>query len=324
MKRNNPRIRPHGPLLNQLIRPQRVLGIARRHKRHIILPGMAPPLLKLGVPQRKVPVPKQLPRAVLLDVLVLVQPALPPLPVAARVVGLDGLVRAGLHERAHAAPRVRARGVHVDDVLRHDVVEQPALDGAVATGDKVLLEPVLVEPLDAGFAAPARAEEFHVGVGVVGEHVDDFVVEALVEVVAVFEVGFADFGFLWRGGRSVHETIGERGAWALLTRDSREFPRHGLHLSFELGDVFFETHGGWRVVVGGWDGGFKVSMLRLQDWSCAEKAAFQDKVLNGWNLYPSTVWGSIAWNFWRCDVEGKRGKKPPLKQAPHVATNVVP
>lgn len=58
-----------------------------------------------------------------------------------------------------------------------------------------------------------------------------------------------------------------------------------------------------------------MSMLRLQDWSCAEKAAFQDKVLNGWNLYPSTVWGSIAWNFWRCDVEGKRGKKPPLKQA---------
>lgn len=67
-----------------------------------------------------------------------------------------------------------------------------------------------------------------------------------------------------------------------------------------------------------------MSMLQLQDWSCAEKAAFQDKVLNGWNLYPSTVWRSIAWNFWRCDVEGKRGKKPPLKQAPHVATNAVP
>lgn len=50
-------------------------------------------------------------------------------------------------------------------------------------------------------------------------------------------------------------------------------------------------------------------MLRVQNWSCAEKAAFQDKVLNGCNLYPSTVWGSIAWNFWRCDVEWKRGKK---------------
>lgn len=58
-------------------------------------------------------------------------------------------------------------------------------------------------------------------------------------------------------------------------------------------------------------GSFKVPMLRLQNWSCAEKAAFQDKVLNGCNLYPSTLWRSIAWNFWRCDVEWKRGKKTP-------------
>lgn len=124
------------------------------------------------MPKRKVPITEQLPHAVLLDVLVLIQASLPPLPVAARVVLLDALVRARLHERAHAAPGVRARLVDVDNVLHHDVVQQPAVHRSVAALDEALLEPALVEALDARFAAVAGAEELDVGVGVVGEHVN--------------------------------------------------------------------------------------------------------------------------------------------------------
>lgn len=77
------------------------------------------------------------------------------------------------------------------------MVEQEAVDGTVAAGDEGLGEALLVEALDAGFAEVARAEELDEGVGAVGEEVDYFVVEAFVEVVAVFVVGFADFGFVW-------------------------------------------------------------------------------------------------------------------------------
>lgn len=51
-----------------------------------------PTALKLGVPEREVPVPEQLPHAILLEVLVLVEPALPPLYVTARVSLVDRVV----------------------------------------------------------------------------------------------------------------------------------------------------------------------------------------------------------------------------------------
>lgn len=64
---------------------------------------------------------------------------------------------------------------------------------SVAALDKGVLEPALVQPLDAFFAAVARPEELDVRVRVVGKHVDYFVVEALVEIVAVLEVDLAYF-----------------------------------------------------------------------------------------------------------------------------------
>lgn len=65
--------------------------------------------------------------------------------------------------------------------------------GPVAALDEGVLESALVQPLDAFFAAIARSQELDIRVRVVGKHVDYFVVEALVEVVAVLEVDFADF-----------------------------------------------------------------------------------------------------------------------------------
>jgi hypothetical protein len=59
---------------------------------------------------------------------------------------------------------------------------------------------------------------------VVGEHVDDFVVEAFVEVVAVFEVGFADFGLLWKGreGGWAVSSCGKRGDARDCSPETRE------------------------------------------------------------------------------------------------------
>lgn len=148
------------------------------------------------MPEGKVAVAKQLPHAVFLEILVLVHAALPPLHVAARVHLVDALVRAGAHEGAHAHPRVRARLVDVDNVLQHGMVQQKAVHGPVAALDKHLLEPALVQSLDAGLASVAAPQELDVRIGVVGKHVDHFIVEALVEVVAVFEVHFADLGLV--------------------------------------------------------------------------------------------------------------------------------
>lgn len=79
------------------------------------------------------------------------------------------------------------------------MVEQEAVDGPVAPRDEVGLEAPRVQAAHAGFAAVAAAEELDDGVGVVGEEVDDLLVQALVEVVAVFVVELADFGFVCGG-----------------------------------------------------------------------------------------------------------------------------
>lgn len=117
---------------------------------------------------------------------------------ATRVSLVDTLMRARAHERAHTHPSMGPRLVHVDNVLQHSVVQQEAVHGTVAALDKHVLETALVKALDARFAPVAAAEELDVGVRVVGKHVDDFVVEAFVEVVAVFEVDLADFGLVCR------------------------------------------------------------------------------------------------------------------------------
>lgn len=146
-----------------------------------------------GMRGTNIPVSEQLPYAVLLDVLVLVEPALPPLDVAAWVCLVDRVVSPGLHESAHAAPGVCARGVNVHDVLTHNMVKEEPVDGPVAPFDEDVLEAALIQPLHTFFPPVARAEKLDVRVRVVGEHVDNFVVEALVEIVTILEMGLAHF-----------------------------------------------------------------------------------------------------------------------------------
>lgn len=109
------------------------------------------------MPKGKVSIPKQLPNPSFFDVLILINPTLPPLHMAPRMRLIHTLMRSRAHERPHAHPRVRARGVHVDNVLHHGVVQQEPMDGPIATFDKQVLEAALVEALDACFAAVAGA-----------------------------------------------------------------------------------------------------------------------------------------------------------------------
>lgn len=76
------------------------------------------------------------------------------------------------------------------------------MHGPVAALDEGVLEPALIQPLDAFFAAIARSKELDVRVRVVGKHVDYLVVEALVEIVAILEVDLADFCLVWVGAVS--------------------------------------------------------------------------------------------------------------------------
>lgn len=115
---------------------------------------------------------------------------------------VDRIVCTGAHEGTHSDPGVRSSRIDVHDILHHNVVQQEPVYGAVAALDESVLEPALVQPLDAFFAAIARAEKLDVRVWVVGKHVDYFVVEALVEVVAILEVDFADFCLVWTRGIS--------------------------------------------------------------------------------------------------------------------------
>lgn len=162
------------------------------------------------MPEGKVSIAKKLPDTILLDVLVLIDAALPPLDVAAWMRLIDTVVGAGAHDGAHAHPGVAGVGVDIDNVLHHGVVQQEAVHGAVAALDKGGLEAALVEAADACFPAVARAQELDVGVWVVGKQVDDFIVEAFVQVVAVLVVCLADFGLVWVECQLIDERSGMR------------------------------------------------------------------------------------------------------------------
>lgn len=109
------------------------------------------------MPKRKVSIPKQLPNPPFFNILILIHPTLPPLHMAPGMRLIHTLMGTRTHERSHPDPRVRARGVHVDNVLHHGVVEQKSVDGAIATFDKHTLEAALIEAFDACFAAVAGA-----------------------------------------------------------------------------------------------------------------------------------------------------------------------
>lgn len=123
VERNDASIRPEHRMLAQLIRPGRIFRVRLRHEGHIVRFSMRPAFLKSAMPEREVPQSEDLPHPVLLDVLVLVYTALPPLDQAARVCILDALVRTGGHHASEAAFRAGAVCGDVHDALDLGVIE---------------------------------------------------------------------------------------------------------------------------------------------------------------------------------------------------------
>lgn len=185
MERHHPRVGPHHPLVlrNQKIRPVRVLGESLGHEGHEAGDLVRPPVLHVAVPEGEVSQAPDPPRPVrLLDVLVLVQPALKPLADAARVLARLADVNARLHQRPEAALGRGARAVRggggvvdVHDALHLRVVEEEAVDGAVAPAGEDPGEAAGIETGDALLPQVAAAEELDVGLRVVGEEVGDLV-----------------------------------------------------------------------------------------------------------------------------------------------------
>lgn len=209
VKRHNSSVRPEHRVLTQLVRSLRVFRICLGHEGHVVGLGVRPALPKLGVPEGEVLQPEDLPHAILLDVLILVYAALPPLHQPTRVRVLDALVRAGGHHASESALGTGAFGVDVDDALDLGVIEEETVDWPVAAVHEGLREAADVEAADAVLAIVAAAEELNAGVRVVGVEVDNLepsvantatcngaahlLVQALVEIVAVLVLQLAHF-----------------------------------------------------------------------------------------------------------------------------------
>ncbi len=70
------------------------------------------------------------------------------------------------------------------------MVEEQAVDRAVAPLREVATKAVAIQAAQAGLAAKDAAHEVHLAV--VGKQIDDLVVQTLVEVVAIRELHLAD------------------------------------------------------------------------------------------------------------------------------------
>jgi hypothetical protein len=105
------------------------------------------------------------------------------------VVG-EFVMAAGLHEDAKARVGLLAVGRDVDEVLQHHVIKQVTFHRPVVAAGEVLAETVAIKTAGAGLGAEDATDE--VDLTIVGEQVHHLVIEALVEVVPVFELQVAD------------------------------------------------------------------------------------------------------------------------------------
>jgi hypothetical protein len=208
MKRHNPGIRPEHGVIAEFVRPVWILRIRRRKERHIVGLRMRPTLLESSVPEGKVFQPEDLPHAALLDVLVLIDAALPPLYQSTWVRVFDALVSAGRHHTPKTPLGACTLGVHIDDALDLRVVKEEAVDRPVTPVHEGFSEAADVKASDTIFAVVATAEELNARVGMIRVELSNLyfvneilrtsnwvyylLVETLVEVVAVFVLELSD------------------------------------------------------------------------------------------------------------------------------------
>lgn len=119
------------------------------------------------MPKREVLQPEDLPRAILFDILILVDTSFPPLYKAARVCVLDALVGTGGHHASEATFSAGALRIDVYDTLDLRMVEKEAMYRAITAIDERFGEAANIQALDTLLAIVAAAEELNAGVGMV-------------------------------------------------------------------------------------------------------------------------------------------------------------
>ncbi len=131
-----------------------------------------------------------LPQSVFSHIPIFVNTALPPLlRQSCRRFGV-AVVHPGLHQVPEAAERGPPIRRHIDDILQLQVIQQKSVHWTVVAAGEVLAEPLDVQATQASLALEHTAHEMHLAAG--GEQIDDFLVEALVEVIPVGELQLAD------------------------------------------------------------------------------------------------------------------------------------
>src|SRR5437660_2884401 len=185
--------------IDELIRSDRVLWVARLGHGDKIDRGLLPTVGEAAVPEGKITQRPDLPYIVLAHVVVLVDATLPP----GTRIALGRVVQAGLHQRAAACLGRAAVRCDVDDHLQLRVIEQPAVARAVVPLGELLLEALDVQAAHAGLAPVDSAEKPHFTV--VGEQVDHLVVLRLVDKVAVCVLNAADLVDILLDGKLVLE-----------------------------------------------------------------------------------------------------------------------
>jgi hypothetical protein len=125
------------------------------------------------MPEGKVSELEDLPNAIFLDILILVDAAFPPLAEPPGMLVCNGLVRAGRRKGAEAPISTVAALGDVDNILHLRVIEEKAMDWTIAIVDPAAAQAVYIQPLDAGFAAETAAEEFDKCFRMVGEQISN-------------------------------------------------------------------------------------------------------------------------------------------------------
>src|SRR3569833_650048 len=103
---------------------------------------------------------------------------------------LLALMAAGLHQATESRARRAAIGRDIDDVLEQQMVQQEPINRAVVAPGEALAKSIAVQPAQSGLALEGAPHEAHLPR--VGKQIHDFVVQTLVQIIAVRVLQLAD------------------------------------------------------------------------------------------------------------------------------------
>jgi len=136
VERNNPGIGPQVlVIIQELVGTTNDLRVGFSVRGDVVFRGILPAMLNSAVPEREVSETENFPHAILLDVLILVDTALPPLPQSAGRVFV-GLVGSSAHQGAETAFTDACSGIVVYHILGDKVVQEETLYGTISAPDE--------------------------------------------------------------------------------------------------------------------------------------------------------------------------------------------